>query len=124
MRVYIAGPYSADNVIDVLGNIRRGINISAHFMSRGYAVFCPFLDFQIALTQYGEQLSKEAYQRNSLAWVEVSDVVLVMPGSEKSEGVQQEVARANECGIRVVYLDAPYPDRPSIVWGAALEYPE
>jgi len=105
MRVYIAGPYSADNVIDVLGNIRRGIHTAARIMAKGHAIFCPFLDFQIALTEYGATLSKSEYQRNSMAWVDVSDVVLVMPGSEKSGGVQREIARALELGIRVVYKE-------------------
>ncbi|MFA5160139.1 MAG: DUF1937 family protein [Candidatus Omnitrophota bacterium] len=100
-RLYLAGPYSADNVIDVLANIRRGIRAAAYLISKGYAVFCPFLDFQIALTTYGEELEKEDYQRNSMAWVEVCDVVVVLPGSEKSHGVKREIERAVTLGIPV-----------------------
>jgi len=104
MRVYVAGPYSADNVIDVLGNIRRGVALSAQLLAEGYAVFCPFLDFQLALTPYGAMLPKEAYQKNSMAWVDVSDAVLVLlPGWEKSGGVRREIERASELDIPVFY---------------------
>ena len=46
MRVYIAGKYSADNVLDVLGNIHDGIKASAEVLKYGMAPFCPFLDYQ------------------------------------------------------------------------------
>ena len=102
-RVYVAGKYSADNVSDVLGNIRRGINAAAELLLDGYAVFCPFLDFQFALSDFGTDLQKEEYQANSMAWVEVSDAIYVMRDSEKSHGVQREVDRARELGIPVCY---------------------
>ena len=101
-RIYLAGPYSADNIMDVLGNIRRGVHAGADLMRRGYAVFCPFLDFQFALCGFGDDLPKRAFQDNSLAWVEVSDVVVVLPGSEQSNGVKREVERAAELGIEVM----------------------
>ena len=40
-RVYVAGAYSADNVIDVLENIRRGIEKCAELLGEGIAPFCP-----------------------------------------------------------------------------------
>ena len=38
-----------------------------------------------------------------MAWVEVSDAIFVMRDSEKSGGVQREIARAQELGIPVCY---------------------
>ena len=102
-RVYVAGKYSADNVIDVLTNIKTGIDYGALLLSMGYAVFCPFLDHHFALSSWGKVLTKEMYQDNSMAWVEVSDALFIMPHSEKSHGVQAEIARAKLLGIPVYY---------------------
>ena len=102
-KVYVAGPYSADNIIQVLSNIRNGIETAVGLIHLGHAVFCPHLDFLFALVMGGESLTKEQFQANSMAWVEVSDVVYVMPGSEKSNGVKREVERAQSLKIPVVY---------------------
>lgn len=104
-RIYIAGPYSADNIIDVLNNIKTGIRVSTQAMMMGYAVFCPWLDHQFAFyVREGEELPKKAYQDNSMAWLEVSEEIWVLPNSEKSNGTQKEIARAKELNIPVKYL--------------------
>jgi len=96
-RAYIAGPYDGKNVIEILGNIRRGIEAARYLMSVGYAVFCPFLDFLIAFV--GEDLSKETYQRNSLEWVKVCDIMFLLPGWENSNGVKREMELAKSLNI-------------------------
>ncbi len=103
MKIYIAGPYSSDNVIGVLSNIRRGIEMSARLLDMGYSIFCPWLDFQFALTDFGRTITKEDYQRNSMAWLEVSEAVLVIGDWFNSEGVKKEIARAWELNIPVYY---------------------
>lgn len=101
-RVYVAGPYSADNVLDVLGNLQRGIRMSVRVMLAGYAPFCPWLDFLFCLLlREGESLSVPQFYAYSLAWLEVSDAVLVLPKFEKSKGTLAEIARAEELGIPV-----------------------
>jgi nucleoside 2-deoxyribosyltransferase len=102
-RIYIAGKYSDDNIIGVLTNIRRGQEMAALLMRYGYSVFCPFLDYQFALTKHGEHLSKSDYQENSMAWVEVSDAMLVLPGWETSNGTRREIDRAVSLGIPVFH---------------------
>ena len=47
-KIYVAGPYSGDNIISILENIRSGQAMAHKLMCRGYAVFCPFLDYQLA----------------------------------------------------------------------------
>lgn len=100
-RIYIAGPYSADNIMDVLKNIRQGQEAAAEVLICGHAVFCPFIDYQLALTRHGSWISKEMFQANSMAWLEVSDAVLLTDGWRNSEGTRKEIARANELGIPV-----------------------
>jgi len=102
-RIYIAGPYSGSNIMGILGNIRNGQKAAAYLMLKGHAVFCPFLDYQLALTVYGASLRKNDFQESSMAWVDVSDAVYVVGNWRKSEGTVKEIERANQFDIPVFY---------------------
>jgi len=67
----------------------------------GYAPFCPFLDFHFRLMDPG--VTRKMYQEFGLAWIEVSDAVLVLDGWENSSGTKAEIARAKELGVPVYY---------------------
>jgi len=99
-RVYVAGPYSADNVITVLANMRRGIWASAGILRAGFAPFCPWLDYQFSLQAH---VSLADYYEYGLAWLEVSDVVYVLDGWENSAGTLAELKRARELEIPIVH---------------------
>lgn len=102
-RVYIAGAYSADNVVAVLDNMRRGMRKATEVLLAGYSPFCPWLDFHFQLMlREGEILSVSDYYAYSMAWLEASDAVLVLPNSEKSIGTQKEILRARQLGIPIV----------------------
>jgi hypothetical protein len=104
MRIYVAGPYSADNVIDVLNNIQKGMSLCAQILKNGDAPFCPWLDYQFHF--FEPTLTVEDYYRYSMAWLEVSEEVWVLStyrGSE-SKGTKAEIERATELGIPVRYL--------------------
>lgn len=103
-RVYVAGAYSANNVISVLDNMRRGIRLSTEVLLAGYAPFSPWLDYQFQLMlRSGEKLTIEHYYNYSIAWLVVSNAVLVVPGSENSNGTQNEIQIAEELDIPVFY---------------------
>lgn len=103
-RIYIAGAYSANNVITVLDNIRIGIRASTELFLKGYSPFCPWLDFHFQLMlREGEILSVEDYYRYSIDWLEVSDAMYILPNSENSKGTQKEIKRAIELNIPVFY---------------------
>ena len=102
-KIYVAGAYSADNILDIMANVKKGQDMAAYLIAHGYAVFCPFLDFQLALTAYGSDLTKEMYQANSMAFVESCDAILVLCGYEKSNGTKREIKRAKELDIPVYY---------------------
>lgn len=103
-RVYVAGAYSADNVITVLDNIREGMRLSVRVMLAGFAPFCPWLDFHFQLMlREGELLAVEDYYRYSLAWLEVSDAVVLVPGWQNSNGTRLEVERASIIGLPIFY---------------------
>lgn len=98
-RVYVAGAYSADSVIGVLGNMRRGIELAHQVLLDGFAPFAPWLDYQFSLVGH---VDIETYYAYSMAWLEVADAVLIVPeGAADSKGTQAEIARAKELGIPV-----------------------
>lgn len=105
VRVYVAGQYSRNRngekagVLDVLRNIQRGTKVSAKLLSLGYAVFCPWLDHQFAF--FEPDMNVQRYKDNSMAWLEVSDCVLVISGKGMGGGVDAEIERANKLGIPV-----------------------
>lgn len=101
-KIYIAGPYSASNVIDVLGNMRRGMRLATKVFKAGFAPFCPHLDFHYSLmVREGEDFTVCEYYDYSMAWLEVSDAVLLLPGWRESKGTMKEVDRAYELKIPV-----------------------
>ena len=101
-RVYIAGAYSADNVLKVLDNMRIGMRMGLRVLQEGYAPFVPWFDYHFSLMLREEEtISIDDYYRYSMRWLEVSDAVLVLPNSENSKGTKTEIKRANELRIPV-----------------------
>ena len=103
-RVYIAGAYSANNVIEILDNIREGMRLATKVFLLGYSPFCPWLDFHFQLMLRGaEKLTVEDYYRYSIAWLEVSDVMLLVPGWQSSKGTKTEMEIAYKMDIPIYY---------------------
>ncbi len=97
--VYVAGAYSAPNVLGVLDNMRRGIDLSYYVLKAGFAPFCPWLDYHFSLVG---DVTLDEYYRCSLAWLEASEAVLVVPqGTKKSKGLAKELKLARKLGIPV-----------------------
>ena len=111
-RVYVAGaitPYKSEHpVFGFLKNISRGIRAAVEVVLAGFAPFCPFLDHQYwHHLRNGENITETMIKACSMAWLEVSEAVLVLPRYRKSQGTLDEIARAKELGIPVFYnLDA------------------
>ena len=102
-RIYVAGPYSANNVLDVLKNIGRGEKVCAELFRLGFAPFCPWHDKSYVIDLPYDQFTIQQFYKYSIAWLEVSDAVLILPNSENSEGTQAEIRRAMELNIPVFY---------------------
>jgi hypothetical protein len=102
-RIYVAGAYSADNVIDALSNIGKGIKLAYEVFKAGYYPFCPFLDYHYTLIagQEDVRFTVDQYYAYSMSWLEVSDAVILVPGWENSKGTLAEIKRANELVIPV-----------------------
>lgn len=102
-RIYVAGPMSGSE-LKFLSNVSKGIRISVELLLLGYAPFCPFIDFQLFLAlRNGEEITGEQIKLYSMAWLEVSDAILVLPNHHTSKGTLAEIARAKELGIPIYY---------------------
>ena len=102
-RVYIADSYEGKTLFETLGNMRRGLVLGYRILKAGYAPFVPWLDWTLSLIG---PIEREEYLAYSMAWLEVSEAVLVVPHSENSRGTAAEIARAEELSIPVFYSRA------------------
>jgi len=104
IRVYVAGKYDDNNVISVLNNMRLGMRTCTELILKGYAPFCPWLDYQYTLMlREGEKISREMYHKYSLSWLDASDCVLALPNFIYSNGADREIDRAIKLNIPVYY---------------------
>ena len=98
MRVYIAGPYTAEHPRDVLKNVNAAIDAGIEIMELGHNVYIPHLSHYIHMRppctfEYIE------YLNNDKAWLRKSDIVVRLDG--KSIGADIECSWANEFDIPV-----------------------
>lgn len=101
LRIYVAGPYSANNVIDVLKNIGRGQKACADLFSMGFAPFCPWHDMTFVTDRFDDVFDIQSFYDYSIAWLVVSDAVLLVGEWEKSKGTVKEVNIASKQSIPV-----------------------
>jgi hypothetical protein len=100
-KIYISGPYSADNVMGVLRNIRKGIDASIEVFKAGFAPFCPWLDYHYVLADKENKLALEDFYNYSLAWLDASDAILMIGNWQKSKGCIKEYNFAKDHEILV-----------------------
>jgi len=111
-KVYVAGPYTKG---DVAQNIRIAILAADRLSQAGLVPFIPHL------THFWHLLCPhewEFWMEQSLAWVEVCDCLLRLPG--ESIGADREIERARQLGLSVylsieslidVAMGKPYQER-------------
>ncbi len=104
IRVYVAGAYSADNQRKMFKNMSKGMRVGTQLLQAGFAPFVPWLDYHLWLMLRDEEtLTIQDFYAYSLAWLEVSDILLVLPGWENSTGTKGEIKKAEEMGIKIYY---------------------
>jgi hypothetical protein len=89
-RIYIAGPYSADTVLDVFENMRKGMVLATQVRQLGYAPFCPWMDYMYFFLNNREPFTLQNCYDYSMAWLEVSDAILFTWDWRKSQGAREE----------------------------------
>ncbi len=106
-RIFVAGMYSKNsdgsvaNMGQVMEHIRKGQKMCHTLICLGYTPFCPWLGYQYLLHgSLGDRDLKDV----SLAWLEVSECIMVISGEGAGTGVDVEIVRAKELGIPRVRL--------------------
>jgi len=97
---YIAGPYRAKTVFGVIRNILRARKVAKEYWRKGYATFCPHLNSVLM----DKVAPTDIFLRGDLKFLEYADIMIVLPGWEKSKGTLGEIEFAKRKGIRIEYL--------------------
>ena len=96
---YIAGPYRAKTVFSRMLNIYRARKIAIKYWQKGYAVICPHTNS----AHFDGKASDSTFLDGYLKLVEVSDVIVMLPGWLNSTGSQNEHKLAIKLGKEVIY---------------------
>lgn len=114
-RVYVAGPYSGGNVLEVLENMNRGNRVAVELMLRGYAPFTPWHDFMHSMTirqDRGEKLTVEDYYGTTIEYIQGCQALYVVPTADRyggkwedSTGTAREIQRAMYHEVPVILGD-------------------
>lgn len=107
IKVYVAGAYSDDNIVGCLKNIGRGEEVASELFLKGYAPFTPWHDKDFVIKKWREKMDLPMFYNYSMAWLYVSDCVLLVPNHdglknwEESKGTIAEVEEAKKHNIPV-----------------------
>lgn len=114
MRVYIAGALSSKEntdrspskvVIDYIQNIHKMCRVASAVRRLGHYPYVPALDFLLGVI--AGDWSEDDYRGIGMCFLEVCDYVLVI---SESWGALQEIKKARELGIPVIYSLGGLPD--------------
>ena len=104
---YIAGPYRAPGIGGINGiaeNIWAARQAALRWAKKGYAVICPHLNSAFM----DGALPDEAWLERGLELLRRSDVIVVLPGWQESEGSKAEVIKARDLEIEILFDDYVY----------------
>ena len=94
---YVAGPYRADTIHGVVENIRSAEAVAIELWKMGYAVICPHKNTALLDGVCGD----EVWLEGAIELMLRSDIVVLVPGWDKSEGTKAEAFKAMEDGMPV-----------------------
>lgn len=100
MRIYIAGPYTADSEQVIERNVQTAIDAGIALVLRGHAPFIPHLTHFVdqRCREIGIAIHWDTYLTWDLEWLELCDAVLCLGNSRGSD---IEVAAAQKWGKRI-----------------------
>ena len=96
---YIAGPYRASTKLGVIRNILKARKAAKKYWRKGYAVFCPHLNSALM----DRCAPEEVFLRGDLEFLKYADILVVIPGWERSTGTLGEIEFAKSKGIPITY---------------------
>lgn len=96
---YIAGPYRAGTVRGVVENIRNAESVAIEFWRKGYAVICPHKNTAL----FDGVCPDHIWLNGDFEILKRCDVIVMVPGWEKSKGATAELRFAKKIGMEVFY---------------------
>lgn len=96
-RLYLAGPYRAIHPYLVEENVAKHRKAAALLTMMGFSVFSPILNSH----PIAGCVPEERFLECDLEWLRVSQLLVLLPSWEQSEGSRVEKREAELCGIRV-----------------------
>ena len=98
IRIYVAGPYTADTPEKILANVNKAVDVGNQLLDLGFNVFVPHL------SHYQHERKHQDYEKwleIDFDWILACDCLLRLEG--KSSGGDREVKYAEENNIPVFY---------------------
>ncbi len=97
--VYIAGPYRAKTKLGIIRNILKARKVAKWCWEAGYAVICPHSNSAL----FDGCATDEVFLEGGLKLLECADIMVVLPGWEKSQGTLAELEYAKEHSIPIIF---------------------
>ena len=99
---YVSGCYTADTEAEIMVNIRRALDAGDTMLKLGYAPIIP----HVCMNHNTSWDKAIAHDLNILRGLcPAADVIVMMPGWEKSRGANREREVAVQRGLKVVLYD-------------------
>jgi hypothetical protein len=109
VRIYIAGPYTADSEAEIHDNVLAAIDAAILLVKKGHAPYVPHLTHYIdkRSTEIGAHLTWRTYLDWDLEWLEACDALLFLGSSRGADIELEEAKRAGKLIFRSVDEVAP-----------------
>jgi hypothetical protein len=102
LKIYVAGPYTADTPADVDRNVRTAMDVGVALFHKGHFPFIPHLTHYVdgRANETNRRLTWDDYMRRDLAWLEVADAFFFI---KESKGAVIELEAARAAGLDIYY---------------------
>lgn len=105
--VYTAGPYRAATINGVQENLWKARQTAVKYWRKGFGVICPHMNTAYmdgAMAHAAGFADSDIFIKADLQMIEKCiDIVVMIPGWEKSEGAKIEHRFALHCGKEIIY---------------------
>lgn len=100
-RAFIASAYSGGSISEVELNVSKARLVIEDVIRVGWVPICP----NVFWHPFAEFQDYEFWLEAAISLMETCDLLVLVPGWERSSGVQREVARAKELGITILTVE-------------------
>ena len=100
-RAFISGAYSGNSISEVELNLSKARLVVEDVTKAGWVPICP----NVFWHPFSEFQDYDFWLEAAIDLIETCQVLVVVPGWERSSGVAKEIKRAKELGIPILTLE-------------------